>query len=169
MPEVVFETLINNATNLPAGGRVQSPDFDVSGAQVVNVTLSIPSNDADVHWGVHFGPTTNNAFGQCRSGTFGEHNTVAVSVPVFGTGMLVVVENRGHRRRVRRRPGVLHPRAAVTARMRTAGFERQDPGRRRSDRGVITCPVTTPGPMYIGTKRRRVNFQSPPSFVMSSK
>jgi hypothetical protein len=97
MPEVVFETLINNATNLPAGGRVQSPDFDVSGAQVVNVTLSIPSNDADVHWGVHFGPTTNNAFGQCRSGTFGEHNTIAVSVPVFGTGMLVVVENRGHR------------------------------------------------------------------------
>jgi hypothetical protein len=97
MPEVVFETLIDNATPLPAGGRVQSNTFDVSGARLANVTFSIPSNDADVHWGVHFGPTTNNAFGQCRSGTFGDHNEVAISVPVFGTGMLVVVENRGQR------------------------------------------------------------------------
>ena len=97
MPEVVFETLITNATPLPAGARVQSNAFDVSGARLVNVTLSIPSNDADVHWGIHFGPTTNNAFGQCRSGTFGDHNEVAISVPVFGTGMLVVVENRGQR------------------------------------------------------------------------
>ena len=50
-----------------------------------------------------------------------------------------------------------------------SGVDVQGPGRRRSDRGVITCPVTTPGPMYIGTKRRLVNFQSPPSFAMSSK
>jgi hypothetical protein len=97
MPQVVFETLIANATALPPGGRVQSNAFDVSGARVANVTLSIPSNDADVHWGIHFGPTTNNAYAQCRTGTFGDHNTVAISVPVFGTGMLVVVENRGQR------------------------------------------------------------------------
>ena len=97
MPEVVFEDLIDNATPLPSGGRVESNTFDVSGARVVNVTLTIPSNDAGVHWGIHFGPTTNNAYAQCRTATFGDHNTVAVSVPVFGTEMLVVVENRGSR------------------------------------------------------------------------
>jgi len=97
MSEVVFETLIANATDLPPGGRVQSEVFDVSGSREVNVTLSIPSTDGSVHWGIHFGPTTNNGFGQCRSGTFSDHNRIALSVPVFGTGLLVVVENRGQR------------------------------------------------------------------------
>jgi hypothetical protein len=97
MPDVVFETLIDNATDLPPGGRVQSEVFDVSGAREVNVTLSISSNNTAVRWGIHFGPTTNNGFGQCRSGTFGDNNRVAISVPVFGTGLLVVVENRGQR------------------------------------------------------------------------
>ena len=97
MPVVVFDTLIDNATPLPPGGSAESEVVDVSGARVVNVMLSITSNDADVHWHIHFGPPTNNAYAQCRSGTFGEHNTIAISVPVFGTGMLVVVDNRGQR------------------------------------------------------------------------
>ena len=97
MPEIVYETLIENATPLPPGGRVQTPTFDVNGARSVNLMFGIPSNDPDVHWSVHFGPTTNNAFAQTRTGTFEAHNTIAIAVPVFGPELLVVVENRGSR------------------------------------------------------------------------
>lgn len=97
MPAIVYETLIDNATPLPPGARVQSKVIDVNGARMVNVMFSIPSNDADVRWGVHFGPTTNNAFAQAREGTFGSHNTIAISVPVFGPGLLLVVQNGGAR------------------------------------------------------------------------
>lgn len=97
MPEIVYETLIDNATPLPPGGRVESSVIDVSGARTVNLMFGIPSNDPDVHWDVHYGPTTNNAYAQARTGTFGTHNTIAIAVPVFGPGLLVVVENRGSR------------------------------------------------------------------------
>jgi hypothetical protein len=97
MPEIVYETVIENATALPPGGRVQSDVVDVNGARVVNVMFGIPSNDSQVRWGVHFGPTTNNAYAQARTGTFAEHNTIAISVPVFGPGMLLVIENGGSR------------------------------------------------------------------------
>lgn len=97
MPEVVYETLIANATPLPPGGVVETDVIDVSGARTVNLMFGIPSNDPNVHWDVHFGPTTNNAYAQARNGTFAEHNTIAISVPVFGTGLLLLVENRGTR------------------------------------------------------------------------
>jgi hypothetical protein len=97
MPEIVYETVIENATALPPGGRVQSDVVDVNGARVVNLMFGIPSNDSQVRWGVHFGPTTNNAYAQARSGTFAEHNTIAISVPVFGPGVLLVIENEGSR------------------------------------------------------------------------
>jgi hypothetical protein len=97
MPEIFYGVLIGNATPLPAGGAVESAVFDVNGARSVHLMFGIPSNDPDVHWSVHFGPTTNNAYAQTRQGTFGSFNTIAVAVPVFGPGMLVVVENRGQR------------------------------------------------------------------------
>ena len=37
MPEIVYETVLDNATALPAGGRVQSNVVDVNGARAVNV------------------------------------------------------------------------------------------------------------------------------------
>lgn len=95
MPQTVFETLIANATPLPPGARVQSHIIDVSGAREVNLMFGIINNDAGVKWSVHFGPTTNNAYALCRHGTFGSQNTQAVSIPVFGTGMFVVVTNQG--------------------------------------------------------------------------
>jgi hypothetical protein len=97
MSEIVYETVIDNATPLPPGGRVQSEVVDVNGARVANVMFGIPSNDSQVRWGVHFGPTTNNAYAQARSGTFADHNTIAISVPVFGPGLLLVIENEGTR------------------------------------------------------------------------
>ena len=96
MPEIVYETLIDNATPLPPGGQVQSPVIDVSGAREVNIMVGIINTDAAVDWAVHFGPTTNNAYAPCRVGTFGSlQGKVAISVPVFGTGMFVVVKNKG--------------------------------------------------------------------------
>ena len=97
MPQVAFETLINNATPLPpGGGRVASAVINVSGAREVNITLGIINTDAAVKWAVYFGRTTNNAFALCRQGTFGSlSGKVAVSVPVFGTELLVVVTNNG--------------------------------------------------------------------------
>jgi hypothetical protein len=59
--------------------------------------FGIPSNDPDVHWEVHFGPTTNNAFALTHKGDFATANTVAISLPVFGPGLLLVVSNRGNR------------------------------------------------------------------------
>jgi hypothetical protein len=95
MPEIVFKTLIANATPLPPGARVQSSVIDVSGAREVNLMFGIINLDAAVRWAIHFGPTTNNAFALCRQGTFGSANTQAISIPVFGTGMFVVVTNQG--------------------------------------------------------------------------
>ena len=95
MPEVAFKTLIDNATPLPPGGCVQSAVIDVSGAREVNIMATIINTDAAVKWAVHFGRTTNNAFALCRQGTFGSSGAVAVSVPVFGTEMFVVVTNQG--------------------------------------------------------------------------
>jgi hypothetical protein len=93
--EIVYETVIENATALPAGGRVQSNVIDVNGARTVNVMFGIINNDSQVRWAIHFGPTTNNGFAQCRTGTFADHNTIAISVPVFGPGLLTVIENNG--------------------------------------------------------------------------
>jgi hypothetical protein len=95
MPEVVYETVLDNATALPAGGRVQSNVVDVNGARAVNVIFGLPGIDPNVQWSVHFGPTTNNAFAQTHAGAFDLDNTVALSVPVFGPGLLLVIENRG--------------------------------------------------------------------------
>lgn len=97
MPEIVYETLIDNATPLPPGGQAESSVMDVNGARTVHLMFGIPSNDRDVHWHVHFGPTTNNGYAQTRTGTFAAHNTIAIAVPVFGPGLLLVVENRGNR------------------------------------------------------------------------
>lgn len=95
MSEVVYETLLDNATPVPPGGRVGSNLIDTNGARTVNLMFGIPAPDADVHWSVHFGPTTNNAFAQTNSGSFQADNTVAIVVPVFGPGLLLVIENRG--------------------------------------------------------------------------
>jgi hypothetical protein len=95
MPEIVYETMLDNATPLPAGARVESSVIDVNGARTVNLMFGIPGIDPNVGWSVHFGPTTNNAFAQTHAGTFDVANTVALSVPVFGPGLLLVVENRG--------------------------------------------------------------------------
>jgi hypothetical protein len=96
MPEVVYKTLIDNATPLPPGKRVESQVIDVSGAREVNIMVGIVNTDAAVTWEIRFGPTTNNGYALCREGTFGSLlGGVAVSVPVFGTGMFVVVANNG--------------------------------------------------------------------------
>jgi hypothetical protein len=95
MPEIVFETLIANATPLPPGAYVQSSVIDVSGAREVNLAFNIPTLDAHVTWAIHFGPTTNNGYVQCRHGTFGSLSAQAISVPVFGTGMFLMVHNQG--------------------------------------------------------------------------
>ncbi len=97
MPEIVYKVLIPDQTPLAPSTLVESSAFDVNGARTVNLMFSIPSNDPDVLWSVHFGPTTNNAYAQVRGGTFADFNTVALSMPVFGPGLLVVVENRGLR------------------------------------------------------------------------
>jgi hypothetical protein len=95
MSEIVFETLLENATPLPHGGQVESSVIDTNGARTVNLMFGIPAPDADVYWNLHFGPTTNNAYAQTNSGTFQVDNTVAISTPVFGPGLLLVIENRG--------------------------------------------------------------------------
>jgi hypothetical protein len=95
MPEIVYETLLDNATPLPPGGRVESAVFDVNGARTVHLMFGIPGLDPDVRWTLHFGPTTNNAFAQTNSGTFQDDNTVAIAVPVFGPGLLLVLDNQG--------------------------------------------------------------------------
>jgi hypothetical protein len=97
MPQIVYETLLDNATPLPPGTRVETNVIDVNGARTVSLMFGIPSNDPDVQWGLHFGPTTNNGYAQTHSGTFGADNTAAIAVPVFGPGLLLVVENQGSR------------------------------------------------------------------------
>jgi hypothetical protein len=102
MPEVVFTTLIADATQLPPGADVESPVINVSGARQVNMMISIINTDAAVTWTILFGRTTNNGFARCRQGTFGSGGgLVTISIPVFGTEMFVEVENKGqHNQRV---------------------------------------------------------------------
>jgi hypothetical protein len=96
MKEIVYETLISNATPLPPGKRLETQVIDVSGAREVNIMVGVINSDGGVSWEIHFGPTTNNAYALCQEGTFASlEGNVAVSVPVFGTGMLVVVTNNG--------------------------------------------------------------------------
>jgi hypothetical protein len=68
---------LDNATPLPAGGRVESTVVDVNGARRVNLMFGIPGRNPNVQWRVHFGPTTNNAFAQTHAGAFDADNTVA--------------------------------------------------------------------------------------------
>jgi hypothetical protein len=96
MSELVFKPIIANATPLPPGGSAQSQVIDVKGARTVNLMFGITNNDPNVHWVVHFGPTTNNAFAPTSKGDFGAMNNVAISLPVFGTGLFLVVSNQGN-------------------------------------------------------------------------
>jgi hypothetical protein len=95
MSEIVYETVLDNATPLPPGARVETNVINVNGARTVHLMFSIPSNDPAVGWTLHFGPTTNNAYAQTHAGTFQDDNTIALSTPVFGPGLLLVVENGG--------------------------------------------------------------------------
>ena len=95
MSTIVYETVLNNATPLPPGATVESNVIDVNGARTVNLMFGIRSNDAAVSWALHFGPTTNNAYAQTASGSFQNDNTIAFSTPVFGPGLLLVVQNGG--------------------------------------------------------------------------
>ena len=96
MSEVVFKPIIANATPLPPGGTVQSQVIDVKGARTVNLMFGITNTDPKIHWRVHFGPTTNNAFALTHQGDFAATNTVAISLPVYGTGLFLVVSNQGN-------------------------------------------------------------------------
>ena len=95
MPSVIYETLINNATALPPGGRINSKTIDVKGADRVSVNVSITNLDASVRRTIYFGPTTNNAFAPLRADNFGNTNHLLTSVPVCGPELFVVVENLG--------------------------------------------------------------------------
>ena len=67
MPSVIYETLIDNATALPPGGRIDSKVIDVRGADRVSVNVSITNVDANVRRTIYFGPTTNNAVAPLRT------------------------------------------------------------------------------------------------------
>ncbi len=95
MPAVVYDILLDNATPLPPGALVESQVIDVNGARSVHLMFSIPGPDPAVGWTLHFGPTTNNAYAQTHSGSFADNNTIALAVPVFGPGLLLVIENQG--------------------------------------------------------------------------
>jgi hypothetical protein len=95
MPEVVFETLIDNQTPVPPGGRIASHEIDVKGARTVSLSFGIISNDAQVRWGIFFGRTTNNAFAPFQQGTFGANNLVLVNIPVIAPQLIVFINNDG--------------------------------------------------------------------------
>jgi len=95
MPSVIYETLIDNATALPPGGRIDSKVIDVRGADRVSVNVSITNVDANVSRTIYFGPTTNNAVAPLRTDSFGNGNHLLTSVPVCGPELYVVVENHG--------------------------------------------------------------------------
>jgi hypothetical protein len=95
MPSVIYETLIDNATALPPGGRIESKVIDVRGADRVSVNVSITNVDANVRRTIYFGPTTNNAVAPLRTDSFGTSNHLLTSVPVCGPELYVVVENHG--------------------------------------------------------------------------
>ncbi|GAA1971312.1 hypothetical protein [Microbacterium deminutum] len=95
MTATTDDILIPVQTPLAPGADVSSAVFDVSDARTVELLFSITSPLADVHWRVHFGPTPNNGYATARQGDFGRFNTIAISVPVFGTGVLVAIHNNG--------------------------------------------------------------------------
>ena len=95
MTTTTYDILIPVQTPLAPGANVNSTVFDVSDARTVELMFSITSPQADVHWRVHFGPTPNNAYATAREGDFGRFNTIAISVPAFGTGVFVAVHNNG--------------------------------------------------------------------------
>jgi hypothetical protein len=95
MPSVIYETLIDNATALPPGGRVDSKTIDVRGADRVSVNVSITNVDANVQRTIYFGPATNGAVVPLRTDNFGNTNHLLTSVPVCGPELYVVVENHG--------------------------------------------------------------------------
>jgi hypothetical protein len=95
MIATTYEVLIPIQTPLAPGARVTSAVFDVADARTVELMFSITSPQADVEWRVHFGPTPNNGYATARQGDFGRFNTIALSVPVFGTGVFVAVHNTG--------------------------------------------------------------------------
>ncbi|PZR99677.1 MAG: hypothetical protein DLM67_03300 [Candidatus Nephthysia bennettiae] len=95
MPSVIYETLIDNATALPPGGRIDSKVIDVRGADRVSVNVSITNVDANVQRTIYFGPTTNNAVAPLRTDSFANSNHLLTSVPVCGPELYVVVENHG--------------------------------------------------------------------------
>ena len=97
MPSLIDEHLIENATPLPAGGRVQTRGIDVRGAQYVAVNVSIGSNDPEVSRTIYFGRTTNNAFAPFRTDNFGHINSLLTFIPVCGPELMVIVENHGPR------------------------------------------------------------------------
>jgi hypothetical protein len=95
MPSVIYETLIDNATPLPPGGKINSKVVDVKGADRVSVNVSITNRDANVRRTIYFGPATNNALVPLRTDNFGSSNDLLTSVPVCGLEVFVVVENHG--------------------------------------------------------------------------
>ena len=99
MPSVIFETLIDNATALPPGGRINSKTINVKGADRVSVNVSITNVDASVRRTIFFGPTTNNAFAPLQTDHFEGTNHLLTSVPVCGPELFVVVENHGTQQR----------------------------------------------------------------------
>jgi hypothetical protein len=95
VPSVIDEHLIENATPLPPGGRIESHVIDVRGAQLVSVNVGIRNRDANVRRTIFFGRTTNNAFAPFRTDDFAEANSLLTSVPVCGPELFVIVENAG--------------------------------------------------------------------------
>ena len=95
MTATTYDILIPIQTPLGPGADVSSGVFDVADARTVELMFSITSPQADVQWRVHFGPTPNNGYATAREGDFGRFNTIALSVPVFGTGVLVTIHNTG--------------------------------------------------------------------------
>jgi hypothetical protein len=95
MPEVVFETIINNQTPVPPGARITSREIDVKGARTVSLSFRITSPNSQVRWGIFFGRTTNNAFAPFQQGTFATNNNVLVNVPVIAPALIVIIDNDG--------------------------------------------------------------------------
>ena len=149
MPEVLFETLIvNNATNLPAGGALcQPPDFEHLGCaggerdvvdteqrrrSALGLTSARPRRRAPI-WAVPLGgpsakaPTRSPS--PCRSSAQECWSSSRPRPPRKSSA-------------ARSRP------RASTTQMRNAASKFQDPGAR----GVMTCPATRRGEVCIGRR-----------------
>jgi hypothetical protein len=97
MPSVIYETLIEDRTPLPPGGRITSKILDVRGAHQVSLNVSITDPDADVSRTIFFGPTPDASFAPLRIDDFGNTRHLLTSVPVCGLKVFVEVENQGPR------------------------------------------------------------------------